>query len=374
MKGKLSFQFLARLLSKPFLIFGMMLVSLCGLQAQGFELKTIVIDPGHGGRDPGAVGKIAKEKDITLSVSLMLGGYIEKYMKDVKVIYTRKTDVFPSLKERPKIANDNNADLFVSIHVNALGSKSFHGASTWTAGRSTTKANLEIAKKENKVLQLEEDYEENYQGFDPDSPDSYIIFSMMQNAFSKQSIGLAEDIQDQFTKRVGRRNYGVHQAEFWVLYNTSMPSVLIELGFITNEKEERFLVSKKGQEYMASAIFRAIRSYKEKIEAQTSNNLKPSSPEASKEVSKEEMPIFKLQFLTSSKEKDKLPRKVRNIEGLDFYQESKFYKYTIGESNDINVIRELKYKYQKDYPDAFIIAFKKGVRMPISEALKEISK
>ncbi len=351
-----------------------MLILVLNVQAQGFELKTIVIDPGHGGKDPGATGKIAKEKDIALNVSLLVGGYIEKYLKDVKVVYTRKTDTWVDLNKRPQIANENNADLFMSIHVNALGNKNFHGASTWTIGRHRTNESLEIAKKENKVLELEENYEENYQGFDPDSPDSYIIFSMMQNAFSKQSISLAEEIQDQFTKRVGRRNYGVHQAGFWVLYNTSMPSVLIELGFITNEKEERFLASKQGQEYMASAIFRAVRDYKAKIEASTSVHLKPGHLTVKKELPLEEAPVFKLQFLTSSKELSMLPRKVRKIEGLSFYKEGNLYKYTIGESTDINEIRALKHEHETDFPDAFIIAFKNGKRIPTSEALKEISK
>lgn len=235
---------------------------------------------------------------------------------------------------------------------------------------------MEVAKLENKVLELEEDYEESYQGFDPNSPDSYIIFSMMQNAFSKQSVSLAEEIQEQFTKRVGRRNYGVHQAGFWVLFNTSMPSVLVELGFITNEKEERFLATAEGQDFMASAVFRAVRSYKEKIEAKSSVRVLRDHTDANKtELAKErpDAPVFKLQFLTSSKKLAQLPSKVRKLKDLSFYQEGKYIKYTLGSSTDIEVIRELKRQHEDAFPDAFIIAFKNGQRIATSQALREIN-
>lgn len=229
----------------------------------------VVIDAGHGGKDPGAVGAKGKEKHINLAVALKTGKYITDNMKDVKVIYTRDDDTYPGLAERAEIANKNKADLFISIHSNALTDKRLYGAETYVLGQTMDDANLQVAMKENSVITLEKDYETKYEGFDPNSVESYIIFSLMQNTYLRQSTEFATMIQSQFRDRVGRKDRGVRQAGFQVLWRTTMPSVLVEMGFITNAEEEKFLVSEQGQDYLASAIFRAFRDYKQTIDSRT---------------------------------------------------------------------------------------------------------
>lgn len=228
---------------------------------------TIVIDAGHGGRDAGAIGFISKEKDINLSIALELGRLLEANMSDVKVVYTRKTDVFIDLDKRAKIANKNKADLFLSIHTNstAAGRKgtTVQGTETFTLGMHRAADNLEVAKRENSVITLESNYEEKYEGFDPRSSESYIIFELMQDEYMKQSVRLADMIQKQFAAHAGRINKGVKQAGFLVLREVSMPSALIEVGFINNRSEEKFLNTKDGIARMARSIYNAIKKYKE---------------------------------------------------------------------------------------------------------------
>ncbi|MBC6367341.1 N-acetylmuramoyl-L-alanine amidase [Algoriphagus sp. AK58] len=231
-----------------------------------FRMKKIVLDAGHGGSDPGNIGSRAKEKDINLAVTLLVGKYIKENMPDVEVIYTRKDDSFPTLKQRPNIANINKADLFVSIHSNSAPNKSAYGTETFVMGTKHFEANFDIVKKENSVIFLEENYQEEYEGFDPTSPESYMMFNLMQKAYIGNSITLADHIETQFRDKVGRKSRGVKQGPFYVLWTPSMPSVLVELGFLSNSEEERFLISKEGQEYMASAIYRSIRDYKNEIE------------------------------------------------------------------------------------------------------------
>ncbi|MFD2202857.1 N-acetylmuramoyl-L-alanine amidase family protein [Shivajiella indica] len=235
-------------------------------KAPEFRLKRVVIDAGHGGKDPGALGSYSKEKDITLSVALQVGKYVEQNLPGVEVIYTRKTDVFLDLKERPNIANRNRADLFISIHCNAAGNRGVYGTETFVMGTKNFESNFDVVKRENAVILLEDNYEENYEGFDPSSPESYMMFNLMQKAFLSNSISLASKIENDFTSRVNRSSRGVKQAPFYVLWTTSMPSVLVELGFISNTNEEKFLNSKDGQAYLASAIYRSIKAYKEEIE------------------------------------------------------------------------------------------------------------
>ena len=231
---------------------------------RGEKISTVVIDAGHGGRDSGALGAISKEKDLNLTVALLVGDYIKKNCPDVTVIYTRERDVFVDLDERANIANRNNADVFISIHCNSTDSKSASavGAETFVLGEHKNAANLAVAKKENASILYEEDANEKYGNFDLDSPEAYIALSLFQKEYLNQSIQLAANIQEQFTKRVGRKDRGVQQAGFLVLWKTAMPSVLIELGFISNAAEERFLASEDGQTYMASAIYRAFRDFK----------------------------------------------------------------------------------------------------------------
>lgn len=230
---------------------------------------TVCIDPGHGGNQPGTYGKKTKEKDVTLQVALKLGQIIEENLSDVKVVYTRKTDLTLGLRERAKVANDNNADIFISIHANSLPEstpdsrrQSIYGTETYVLGLHKTQESLEVAMRENSVILLEENYEEKYQGFDPKSPESYILFSLTQSANHESSIRLASLIEDQFGNRAGRKSRGVKQAGFQVLWETAMPAVLVEIGYLSNTKEERELNDSLVQEYIASAIFRAIREYK----------------------------------------------------------------------------------------------------------------
>ncbi|MFT6850215.1 MAG: N-acetylmuramoyl-L-alanine amidase [Sphingobacteriales bacterium] len=230
------------------------------------KITTIVIDAGHGGHDPGCSGKFSKEKNVALDIALKLGRYIEENIPEVNVIYTRKTDVFIELYERARIANEANADLFISIHCNANHNTSAYGTETITMGLHKSKVNLETAQRENGVILLEDNYEQNYDGFDPSSPEAYIMFSMFQNAFLDRSIDLASKVEQQFRDRVSRKSRGVKQAGLLVLFKTTMPSILVETGFLTNPKEERFLNSKDGQSYIASAIYRAFKEYKNGIE------------------------------------------------------------------------------------------------------------
>jgi N-acetylmuramoyl-L-alanine amidase len=232
-----------------------------------FKVRKVVIDAGHGGHDPGTHGKKYKEKDIALNIALKVGRYIEDNVKDVSVIYTRKDDTYIPLDQRADIANKNKADLFISIHVNSIPNNVTYGTETWVMGVHKTESNLEVAKRENSVILLDEDYKEKYEGFDPNSTESYILFSLTQDAYLESSLKMAEKVEGQFQKRVGRNSRGVKQAGFVVLYKTAMPSVLVETGFISNRDEEDYLGSEKGQDLIASGIYRAFKEYKFEVES-----------------------------------------------------------------------------------------------------------
>jgi len=236
------------------------------LEISGYKLKTVVIDAGHGGKDPGCHGKKSEEADIALSVALELGRVFKEYMPEINVVYTRSTDNFVELHERAKIANKKDADLFISIHCNA-GPTQVYGTETYTMGLHTSKGNLAVAKRENAVVLEEDDYIGNYDGFDPNSPEAHILFSLYQNSHIENSIRFAGKIEDQFKSRVSRHSRGVKQAGLLVLWKTAMPSVLVELGFLTNEKEEGYLNSKHNQTLMASGIYRAFKEYKKELES-----------------------------------------------------------------------------------------------------------
>lgn len=229
-------------------------------------VKTIVIDAGHGGHDAGCVSGKVTEKQVALSIALKLGKIFKEHMPEVNVIFTRKDDTFVELWERASIANKNNADIFLSIHCNASSVKTVHGTETYAMSSSKNEDHLDVAKRENSVILLEEDYEENYQGFDPTSPEGHILFSLYQNAYVEQSVHLASKIEHQFANRVNRKSRGVKQAGFVVLWKTTMPAVLIETGFLTNDAEMRFLTSDLGQTYIASGIYRAVKDFKKDIE------------------------------------------------------------------------------------------------------------
>ena len=236
--------------------------------AQGYKLKKVVIDAGHGGKDPGTHGKYLNEKDLVLKIALKVGGYIEKYIPDVEVTYIRKTDVYIHPKIRAEMANDLEADVFISIHANALPTKtSVYGTETYIMGTQNTGRNFEVAKRENSVILLEENYEEKYEGFNPNSPESYIMFSLTQSAFHENSLLLANYIEKQFKERAGRRSLGVKQSSLWVMWATAMPSVLVEIGYLTNPKEENELKNEQTQDYIASGIYRAFKEYKNQLES-----------------------------------------------------------------------------------------------------------
>jgi len=234
----------------------------CALSMQA-KTFTLVIDAGHGGKDPGAMGKTSNEKDINLRVALAFGKLVEQNMKDVKVVYTRKTDVFVELNERAKIANRNKADLFISIHTNAsAGNKTVQGTETYTLGMHRAASNLEVAKRENSAIMLEDNYKEKYEGFNPKSSESYIIFELMQDEYMKQSVQLAKSIQEEFKSTGGRNNRGVNQAGFLVLRATSMPSCLVELGYISTPAEEKFLNTQEGTNKLSKSLFNAFKQYR----------------------------------------------------------------------------------------------------------------
>ncbi|HHP7240269.1 MAG TPA: N-acetylmuramoyl-L-alanine amidase [Cyclobacteriaceae bacterium] len=232
-----------------------------------YSVKKVVIDAGHGGKDPGASGKISREKHVALSIALKLGDIIKEHLPGVEVMYSRDNDTFIQLHQRSDLANKNGADLFISIHCNANNNKSVYGTETYVMGLHKTQANFEVAKRENAVIELEENSEENYNGFDPSKPESYILFSLYQSAYRQNSLNLAQKVEHQFKNRAGRRSRGVRTAGFLVLWQTSMPSILVETGYLSNPKEEIELNDELNQTYIASGIFRAFRDYKQELES-----------------------------------------------------------------------------------------------------------
>jgi len=340
------------------------------------HLSRVVIDAGHGGQDSGALGKKGKEKDIVLSIALKLGRYIEENFKDVEVIYTRKEDVFIPLYERADIANQNNADLFISIHANANATnKEAIGTETYTMGLHTDEKNFEVAKKENSVIVLEKDYSTQYEGFDPNSPESYIIFSLMQNKFLEQSLTFASSIQKEFSDEANRSDRGVKQAGFLVLWRTSMPSVLIETGFISNPQEEKYLMSDSGQNQLARSIFLAFSSYKEYIEGHSSTPDKGSLTTQFLPKTDTLSIRFKSQITASG---NRIPLHSEHFTTIkkafpdsslcEIYQQST-YKYLIGNAQNYKEAVQFNKKVKKYFPDAFIVAVQNGKIIPLSQAL-----
>ncbi|MEQ8908622.1 MAG: N-acetylmuramoyl-L-alanine amidase [Vicingaceae bacterium] len=347
------------------------------------KLKTVVIDAGHGGKDKGCLGASSHEKDIALSIALKLGGYLEEKFDNLNVIYTRKTDVFLELDERAKIANTNHADLFICIHANAASPSAF-GTETFVMGNAKTDANLKAAQRENAAILLEDNYEERYENFNPNSPESYIAMTIMQSAFQGQSIHFAELVQAQFRERVGRKDRGVKMAPFWVLHQTTMPSVLIETGFLTNANEEKFLMSDIGQDYMASAIYRAFKEYKEEVEAKSQAIVKDEVIEDKENTTeaesalgrkaqrlKKEGLIFKVQLATTTNKVDPDPANFKGLQGVSYYEAGGLFRYTIGEEPSWSQASKLQTKAQSHgFNDAFIIAFYEGKRIAVGEAVK----
>ena len=359
------------------------------------EIHTVVLDAGHGGKDPGNLGTgryKTTEKDVALEVTLELGKYIEESFPDVKVIYTRDDDSFPKLEERVEIANDASASVFLSIHCNSATPRAY-GSETFVMGLHKSQASLSTAIQENASIYLEEDYKGTYAGFDPNDPDTYIKLSLRQNVYLDQSLLLSKNIQDQFRERVGRRDRGVKQAGFYVISFTSMPSALVELGFLTNKEEEDFLHSEVGKTYMASAIYRAFRDYKEKMESadiQPEDIPEPDSktPEP-RDDKRNEIPLselvvnediesgvyFEVQILTSSKEIEKSPENFNGLEVVDEYISSGLYKYATGKTRDFEKAKTNQELLKNNgFPGAFVIALENGKRIDLQEALAKFNK
>ncbi|KAA6315244.1 hypothetical protein EZS27_034266, partial [termite gut metagenome] len=352
------------------LCWGLFIPTLCtnAIWAKDFVL---VIDPGHGGRDPGAIGKISKEKNINLNVALKFGNLIKKNCKDVKVVYTRSTDIFIPLDRRAEIANNEKADMFISIHTNALAKKQqIQGASTWTLGLARSEENLEVAKRENAVMFYEDDYKTRYSGFDPNSSESYIIFEFIQDKYMMQSVRLASLVQQQFKGTCNRRDLGVHQAGFLVLKNTTMPSVLIELGFISTLAEERFLTTEAGASTMAKGIYNAFLTYKNENQLKLSSESQRTVSETSPKPALVEEIIFKVQFLTSTRLLPQNHVKIKGLKGVELYKENGIYKYTCGASPDYNKVLKTQKEVATRFKDAFIVAFNGGKRMDIHQAIR----
>ncbi|MBU1011594.1 MAG: N-acetylmuramoyl-L-alanine amidase [Bacteroidetes bacterium] len=337
----------------------------------GRALRTVVIDAGHGGRDPGAIGKNSREKDINLAIALKLGKLIENNLPELRVIYTRKTDIFIPLHQRSKIANDNQADFFISIHCNSNPSSKIYGAETYVMGLHKSQDNLEVAKLENSSILKEENYSDYYEGFNPNSAEAYIIFSLYQNASLDHSLDLASKIQDQFKALVGVRDRGVLQAGFLVLYRTTMPGVLVETGYISNISDEKYLMSKNGQNFIASAIYRALKEYKNEQGIQSAKLTDNASKKKIETTQSLVGVLFRVQIVTSSTKINLNSKRFNNLKTLYEYQHNGMYKYCTGESNSFSKMDKLKVEMQKEgFKDAFVVAFKDELRISVSEARK----
>ena len=394
-----------------------------------FGVKVIVIDAGHGGKDPGCHGAKYQEKDVALAVALKLGKYIEENMSDVKVVYTRNTDVFVELQERAEIANKAKADLFISIHCNSacvrdkntkkdICREHVHGAETYVMGIKNEKGKLDIAKRENSAILLEDNYVQKYEGFDPNSDESYIIMSMFADTYLEQSLNFASKTQKQYANYASREDKGVKRASLWVLWRTYMPSVLTEIGFLTNPEEELFLGSEKGQDYIASGLFKAFREYKDEIEgtvkkyddaianrqpykiakedsleqqklktnSTAKNTEKKDTAKSSTSTPKDENKhvantntktevknttatsavIYKVQLMSSDKKIPLSSDKLKNVQKPGEYMDNGVYKYTAGEFTKKQEAVELQNKLRKNgFKDAFIIAMQDGKRIPL---------
>lgn len=426
---------------------------------------TLVIDAGHGGNDAGARGKFSKEKNINLNVALAFGRYVERNCPDVRVIYTRKTDVFVTLHERANIANRNKADLFVSIHTNALPKgKIARGMETYTLGMHRVADNLDVAKRENSVILYEDNYKQHYEGFDPRSSESYIMFEFLQDRNMAKSVELAKYVQKRACAEAGRPNKGVKQAGFLVLRETSMPSCLVELGFITTPDEENYLNSSDGVDALGRGIYKAFVDYKRKYDRSVTVPFQPDSddeiripsvvpdedkparqtrrqrrkrekeeaeeakavrddaasiaaelakarggeqqapaeaaakagdevarpgadgngaaqvaeaaesqpaPARQPDAQQPDVPVFKVQIMASGNSLPAGSKQFNGLDGVECYEDGGLYKYTYGSSADYNEIYRLRKSVLDKFPEAFIVAFKGGLRTDVAAAIRE---
>ena len=406
-----------RLLSIIFL-----LVLAVGVSMAATKRFTLVIDAGHGGHDPGTCGAKSKEKDLTLKYALAFGKAIEQNCPDVKVIYTRKTDKFLELHQRADIANKNKANLFISVHINALpGGKIARGIQTYTLGRGETtgkkgiQENLDVAKRENSVIYLESNYAQIYKGFDPNSPESNIMFEFIQDKNMEQSVELARLMQRNLCSATGRNDKGAHQNNLAVLRLTSMPGCLLELGYISTSDEEAFLNTNDAVTKFTRGFYRAFSDYRKKYDknyiavpykpvASTETDIPEIVPDKYKEPKKDNLtkknqkeevadsaekkelsekpkrneentaPVFKLQVLVSDKELKPNDKQLKGLKDVEYYKEGKVLKYTTGASTNFNEVNRLRKSLLEKFPDSFIIAFKNDKKMDVNEAIAEFKK
>ena len=356
----------------------------------------VVLDAGHGGKDPGALGsnKRVREKDIVLDIALQAGNMLKSNCPDVKVIYTRSKDVFVTLDKRAEIANKAKADLFISIHTNAVENRKRRvlGVQSYTLTLKSSGANLEVEKRENSVIQFEEDGESKYSFSNPNSSESDIIFELMQDRDMKESVDFAKIVQHEMVNKAKRQDKGVLQANLAVLRKTYMPSVLLEVGFISTPAEEKYLNSKNGKNTLAKCIYNAVVKYKEKYTGHISS-LVSISPEENSHLSVNEKtsqneeqainnkessnnnisnakPVFKIQILATEKRITKGDKQFKGLTTSE-YKENGLYKYTYGETSDYNEILKLKKNIAKKFPKSFIIAFKSDKKIDTKSAIEE---
>ena len=378
-------------------------------QKDGKTFK-VVIDAGHGGKDPGCLGSYSKEKDVALDVALKTGKLISDNCPNVKVIYTRNTDVFVELYNRAKIANNHHADLFISFHCNANDNHSAHGVETYVMGLDKSEKNLAVAKKENSAMLMEEGYKDHYAGFNPDSPESAVMFSLYSSAYLNNSILLADKVQKNLVGTTHLLDRGVKQAPYWVLWSVSMPSILIEMGFLSNPTEEKYLTDEQHKKDIADAIYRGFASYYTQVtgnrvvvadNAETSkkaettkpepntnkpttndnSNNNPSDNQSDKKESDEKATIantpvdpdgvrFVVQFMALPEKIALTDKRLKNIPDVNCYYEGGLWKYTAGNEKNLQSAKQILQEIKGRYPDAFVIAFKGENKIPVSEAVK----
>lgn len=355
-----------------------------GETMQSGSLRIVVIDPGHGGRDPGAVSGGVREKDIVLNIALKLGKMIKDNYPDVKVVYTRDKDVFLELHQRAQIANKNKADLFISIHANCVSSPSASGTETFTLGLHRSQENLEVAKKENSVILLENDYNTNYEGFNPNEAESYIMFENLHSEYQNQSIHLAAALQDQFQSNMTLKNRGVKQAGFLVLRNASMPSILTEVGFLSNPTERKFLNSEAGKEKIAQSLFQAFAGYKKIIDQRS--NFYIASPEITTEPVEEKQPIvadsetvaapkeiwYGVQVVAVQREIKTTAANFNGEKNISCIKVGNINKYISGRFKTYKEADKDKERLKKKFPGAFVVIVEDGIPSVVNPTLRNL--
>ncbi|MCF8357976.1 MAG: N-acetylmuramoyl-L-alanine amidase [Prolixibacteraceae bacterium] len=343
-------------------------------EGDDYKLKTVVIDPGHGGIDPGANIGILYEKDIVLPVALKAGQLIKRNFPEVEVIFTREKDVFVPLSERADIANKAKADLFMSIHINYCSTERVNGAETYILGQHRSQENLEVAKMENSVILLEEDYTTRYEGFDPTSAESYIMFEMIQNQFLEQSRLFAEKLQYRFVNSAKRRDRGVRQAGFLVLRRTSMPSVLVELGFLSNGNEQKYLKSRRGQNDLAQSLYEAFSEYKARFDERNQAVVKNGEQQAQfkisslrsdtlNDLSQAKGTLYGIQIFASGQFFDSGDERFKSAEPICFLKENEIYKYIIQLSTVKAEVLESLHSLRQVFGDCFPVKIENGVKV-----------